>query len=425
MTMSSAAAIGSGRRLGLTKVIVATSIGNALEWYDIIVYAYFAVAISKAFFPAHDATISLLLGLGTFAISFLARPVGAVVLGVYADRRGRRASMLLSLVLMVLGTSMITFMPTYASIGVAAPIGILAARLIQGFSAGGEFGSSTAYLVDQAPDRRGFLSSWQASSQGVSALLAAGFGVLISTQFTPDEAQAFAWRFAFAFGILIGPVGLYIRRHLAETTPPAANLRRSPATIILAEQKTQLALAVGCVAVSTSVNYFLIYAPTFAVEHLGLPQAMSYGAGFLAALALIFVAPVTGDLSDRIGRARIMALCAGLLFVSLYPGFVVLTQYTAAAPIIGVFVWLAVLKSSYFGVYPALLSELFPRETRATGLAISYNIAVPLFGGFGPLVMEWLTQKLATPVAPSLWLTAVALLSLISIAVARRLCDVR
>ena len=424
MTMSSVAAIGSARRLGLTKVIVATSIGNALEWYDIIVYAYFAVAISKAFFPAHDATVSLLLGLGTFAISFLARPVGAVVLGVYADRHGRRASMLLSLVLMVLGTSMITFMPTYASIGVAAPIGILAARLIQGFSAGGEFGSSTAYLVDQAPDRRGFLSSWQASSQGVSALLAAGFGVLISTQFTPDE-QAFAWRFAFGFGILIGPVGLYIRRHLAETTPPAANLRRSPATIILAEQKTQLALAIGCVAVSTSVNYFLIYAPTFAVEHLGLPQAMSYGAGFVAALALIFVAPVTGDLSDRIGRARIMALCAGLLFVSLYPGFVVLTQYPAAAPIIGVFVWLAVLKSSYFGVYPALLSELFPRETRATGLAISYNIAVPVFGGFGPLVMEWLTQKLATPVAPSLWLTAVALLSLISIAVARRLCDVR
>jgi MHS family proline/betaine transporter-like MFS transporter len=267
MTMSSAAAIGSARRLGLTKVIIATSIGNALEWYDIIVYAYFAVAISKAFFPAHDATVSLLLGLGTFAISFLARPVGAVVLGVYADRHGRRASMLLSLVLMVLGTSMITFMPTYASIGVAAPIGILAARLIQGFSAGGEFGSSTAYLVDQAPDRRGFLSSWQASSQGVSALLAAGFGVLISTQFTPEEA------------------------HLAETTPPAANLRRSPATIILAEQKTQLALAIGCVAVSTSVNYFLIYAPTFAVEHLGLPQAMSYGAGFVAALALILVAP--------------------------------------------------------------------------------------------------------------------------------------
>ena len=420
-----ATASGAQGRPSTFKILAAASIGNALEWYDILIYGFFALPISKAFFWSQDVTVSLLLALGTFAISYLVRPLGAIVLGVYADRHGRRASMLVSLVLMVLGTSMITFMPTYATIGVAAPIGILAARLIQGFSAGGEFGSSTAYLVDQAPDRRGFVSSWQASSQGVSALLASGFGVLISTQFTPDQVQAFAWRFAFAFGILIGPVGLYIRRNLAETPLPAAVSHRSPAALILAEQKTQLALAIGCVAVSSSVNYFLVYAPTFAVEHLGLPQAVSYGAAFIAALALIFVAPVAGELSDRKGRVRIMAICAGLLFVSLYPGFLILKQYPSAVPIIGVFLWLAVLKSSYFGVYPALLSELFPAETRATGLAISYNIAVPVFGGFGPLVMEWLTQKLASPIAPSLWLTAVAILSLVSIAIVRRLYGIR
>jgi MHS family proline/betaine transporter-like MFS transporter len=422
---SSTAAVVPAPRAGMTKVIVATAIGNALEWYDILIYGYFALAISKAFFPAQDASVSLLLGLGTFAISYLARPLGAMVLGVYADRHGRRASMLVSLLLMVVGTTMIAFMPAYATIGVAAPIGILAARLMQGFSAGGEFGSSTAYLVSQAPDRRGFASSWQGSSQGLSGLFASGFGVLITSQFAPADVQAYAWRLPFVFGILIGPVGLYIRRHLAETSPPASGSSRSPLATLFAEQKTQLLLAIGCVAVSTSINYFLVYAPTFAVQHLGLPQAVGYTATLIAALALVIVAPISGDLSDRIGRTRIMILSAGFLLVSIYPSFVILTNYPTAASIIMIFLVLAVVKAFYFGVYPAFMSELFPDETRATGLALSYNIAVPAFGGFGPLVMEWLTQTLATPMAPSLWLTAVAILSFASILIARRLFNIR
>src|SRR5215470_3599097 len=183
-----------------TRLIVATSIGNALEWYDISVYAYFAVYISKAFFPADDQTTSLLLTFGTFGLSFLIRPIGGVLLGAYADRHGRKASLLISIVLMTFGTLAVALMPTFDSIGILAPIAVITARLVQGFSAGGEFGSSTAFLVEHMPHRRGFVASWQFASQGLSGLLGAGFGALLTAVMTPAELQEWGWRLPFFFG---------------------------------------------------------------------------------------------------------------------------------------------------------------------------------------------------------------------------------
>ena len=174
----------------ITRLIVATSVGNALEWYDISVYAYFAVYLSKAFFPANDPTTSLLLTFGSFGLSFLIRPIGGIVLGAYADRHGRKASLMLSIVLMTFGTLVLALMPTYQTIGILAPIAVMLARLVQGFSAGGEFGSSTAFLVEHMPERRGFVASWQFASQGVSGLLGAGFGALLTSLMSPDDLQS-------------------------------------------------------------------------------------------------------------------------------------------------------------------------------------------------------------------------------------------
>src|ERR1700726_782823 len=212
----------------ITRLIVATSIGNALEWYDITVYGYFAAYLSKAFFPNIDPTISILLTFGTFGLSYLIRPIGGVILGAYADRHGRKASLMISIVMMTIGTFVIAFMPTYETIGILAPIAVLAARLIQGFSAGGEFGSSTAFLVEHMPHRRGFIASWQFASQGLGQVLSSAFGVGLTSWMTAADMNAWGWRIPFLFGILVGPVGIYIRNHLEDATPPPAGKQDSP-----------------------------------------------------------------------------------------------------------------------------------------------------------------------------------------------------
>src|SRR5215475_5301856 len=233
------------REKNVTKLVVATSLGNALEWFDISVYAYFAVYLSKAFFPTNDPTTSLLLTFGTFALTFLARPIGGVLLGTYADRYGRKASLLLSITMMTFGTLAVACMPTFAQLGVAAPLLVILARLVQGFSAGGEFGSSTAFLVEHMPGRRGFVASWQFASQGLSGLLGSGFGALLTSVMDPADLQGWGWRIPFFFGVLIGPIGIYIRNHVDDATTPPAAKDDSPVWTVLAQQKLRVILAIG------------------------------------------------------------------------------------------------------------------------------------------------------------------------------------
>src|SRR6266702_5833941 len=246
----------------ITRLIVATSIGNALEWYDIAVYGYFAVYISKAFFPSNDPTTSLLLTFGTFGLSFLVRPIGGVVLCAYADRYGRTASLMVSIVLMTVGTLALALTPAYETIGILAPIAVLTVRLVQGFSAGGEFGSSTAFLVEHMPHRRGFVASWQFASQGLSTLLAASFGVWLTTAMTSADLESWGWRIPFLFGVLIGPVGIYIRNHLEDAPVSPAARQEAPVKELFQRQKLRILLAIGALAVSTAVNYLIVYMPT-------------------------------------------------------------------------------------------------------------------------------------------------------------------
>lgn len=212
----------------MRRIVFSSSIGNALEWFDFLVYGYFAPIIAKVFFPVHDEWLLTLLAVGTFGISFLMRPLGAIVLGIYGDRHGRKAALTLAIALMMAGTLAMAVMPPYASIGIAAPLLILLARLVQGFAVGGEFGSATALMVEHSPNRRGYFASWQFASQGAAAILAAAFGSLLAWWLPPEQLQAWGWRLPFCFGLVLGPVGWYIRSHLDETPEFLANHGLNP-----------------------------------------------------------------------------------------------------------------------------------------------------------------------------------------------------
>jgi MFS transporter, MHS family, proline/betaine transporter len=405
----------------IAKLVIATSIGNALEWYDIAIYGYFAVYISKAFFPNSDPTISLLLTFGTFGLSFITRPLGGIILGTYADRHGRKASLMVSLMLMTLGTLAITFMPTYATIGVFAPVALLVARLVQGFSAGGEFGSSTAFLVEHAPDRRGFIASWQFASQGLGNLFASAFGVGLTLWMAPGDLQSWGWRIPFLFGALVGPVGLYIRNHLEDATAPPGEKLDSPVTEVLLRQKVRVALGIGALAISTALNYLILYIPTYAVKTLNLPASVGFIATFAAAIVVTFLTPFAGMMSDRIGRTTHMIAISVLLLISIFPAFLLITHVPTPLIIVAGVFWLATLKSLYYGPLAALMSELLPPATRATGLGLGYNIGVMAFGGMGPVIMTWLGGIAAIgDLAPGYYLTLICALSLSALIVIHR-----
>jgi MFS transporter, MHS family, proline/betaine transporter len=395
------------------RIITAASIGNALEWFDLLIYGYFAVTISRLFFPSDDQTVSLLLALGTFGVSYLVRPLGAIVLGAYADRVGRKASLMVSILLMMIGTVLMVIVPTYASIGVLAPVVVLVARLLQGFSVGGEFGSSTSFLVEHRPDRKGFFAGFQWAGQGFAAVLASLFGVVLTTALTADQLNAWGWRIPYVFGLLIGPIGLYIRRHVDETPEfLAAEATSTPVRDVLGHQWGRVLLAIGIAVVSNSSNYLILYMPTYAVKQLGLPQSSGFAATLLGGIILTVGSPLIGHSSDSVGRTRIMQVAAGLFVMSAYPAFVLLTGYASLPMLIGIVCWLSLLKTLYSGVMPSLMAEIFPTQTRGTGMALSYNISVAIFGGFAPFISTWLIELTGNRLAPSFYLMLTALVSL-------------
>jgi MHS family proline/betaine transporter-like MFS transporter len=425
MAVSAEAVLGevapSRAKKNVTRLIVATSLGNALEWFDISVYAYFAVYISKAFFPANDQTTSLLLTFGTFGLAFLIRPIGGLMLGTYADRHGRKASLMISIAMMTLGTLTVALMPTFETIGVLAPILVIVARLVQGFSAGGEFGSSTAFLVEHMPGRRGFVASWQFASQGISAFLGSGFGALLSSTLSQADLQNWGWRIPFLFGVLIGPIGLYIRNNIEDATAPPSAKHGTPVRTVLMEQKLAVILAIGGIALPTAVNYLIIYMPTYVVKTLNLSPTIGYVAAFAAAIAAMLLNPVAGAVSDRIGRPRHLTTIGMLFLFSIFPLFLLLTNKPTPAIIVMSVLLLGTLKALYLGALAALMSELFPAATRATGLGLSYNIGVTAFGGMGPAIMTWLGSfALIGELAPGYYLTAVCVLSLLALVTIRR-----
>jgi MFS transporter, MHS family, proline/betaine transporter len=405
----------------LTRVIVAASLGNAMEWFDFLIYGYFAVTISKVFFPSGNETTSLLLTLGTFSVSFLVRPIGAIVIGAYTDRAGRKAGLTLSILLMVIGTTMTALMPGYATIGLAAPLLILVARLLQGFSVGGEFGSAVTFLAEQTASRKGFVASWQWASTGITGLLASGFGIVLASILSPAQLVEWGWRVPFLFGILVGPAGLYIRRRLDET-PEYVEIKptRTPVRDVLRDHPIDGLLAIGAAVVSNSSAYIILYIPTYAMKELHLPQVTGFTATFVGAAILGTASPFAGHLSDRLGRSGILTGTAWLFFLTVYPVFYLMVAYPSLATAILAAGWLSLVKAGYSGVLPSQLAELFPTSVRGIGVSLSFAVAVTIFGGFTPFVATWLIAATGNSLAPSFYIMFTAALSIIALVFVRR-----
>ncbi|MGR6902599.1 MFS transporter, partial [Glutamicibacter sp. BSL13] len=282
------------------KAVISSSIGAALEWFDIIVYATFATVIAKIFYPESNPTFALILTFATFAISYIIRPLGGMVLGSYADRKGRKAALTLTLMLMMVGTLIMAIAPTYEMVGVWGALIILLSRLIQGFSAGGEFGTATAFLIETAPHKKAFYASWQVASQGASMLLASAFGYVLTTQLSTQALESWGWRVPFFVGLLIGPVGLYIRARLEETEEfVAAEKVKAPLATLFAGHYGRLLTGSAIIGVATISVYMILYMPTFAVTNLGIPADAAFLGGVAAGTITLFGVPLVGHLADR------------------------------------------------------------------------------------------------------------------------------
>jgi len=403
------------------RAVVASSLGNALEWFDIIVYASFAVVISQLFFPDASGVTGLLFTFGAFATSYLIRPLGALVLGSYADRSGRKNALTATIALMTLGTGIMAVAPTAAAIGPAAGLVILASRLLQGFSAGGEFGTATTFLVENAPQRKAFYASWQVATQGAAMFLASAFGFGLNFFLTPDQLSSWGWRVPFFFGLLVGPVGLYIRLRMDETPEFAATKPvKSPVVRTLVDHTGPVLSAAAAVGLASISVYLILYMPTFAVTNLQLPRYAGFLGGIISGLVSLIGVPFVGKLADRVGPLRIMLSAAVVALVLALPLFLVLVANPSVLVLTLVQVVLGVQMAFYFGPLPALLTFLYPTEVRTTGLSISYNLGVTLFGGFAPIVLTWLISTSGSLLSPSYYLMAVAVVSLLGLLVIRQ-----
>ena len=399
----------------MRRLIVAATIGNVFEWFDFVVYGFFAVTLAEVFFPANNPTVSLLVTFSAFGLAYLARPLGAVIVGGYTDRAGRKAGLLLSIALMMIGTTLMAVTPGYATIGIAAPIIITLARLLQGFSVGGEFGSAVSFLAEHGRGRHGFSASWQFATGGLITALASLFGVTLTTLLSHDQLVSWGWRIPYIFGLLIGPAGLYVRAQVAETDEfvKAEKPEATPIMDLLRRHPIPVLLALGISIISNSSFYILAYIPTYGVKTLHLPASTGFTATLVGGLVLAVGCPLAGLWSDKMARRPMLMVATCWLFVlTSYPAFYLMAGWPSLATCMIAVCWLQLCKAGYSGVLPSVLSEQFPVETRAIGVALGFSTAVSIFGGLAPLVATWLIAATGDSLSPSYYLIATALLSL-------------
>lgn len=406
-------------RPSMTRVIVAASIGNMLEWYDFIVYAVFAIPISHAFFPGKTDFTSLLETFITFGVGFLARPLGAIIFGTYADRTGRRAALTLTVLLMALSTLVIATCPTAATIGIAAPTLLVLARLLQGLSAGGEIGGAIALLVEYAPpSRRAFYSTFQEVGQGGALLLCGIIATIVNTCFSKPQVNEWAWRIPFLFGLLIAPVGFYIRRHVPESDVFIAHesetTRGQPARLIFTEHWKALLAGFGIVVAGTVGTYVTLYIPTYASTVLKLPQSNAY-IGLIVVGIVVMLCPVAGIFADRFGQKPVMLFALVCLIAYPYPAFRYLTAHPSGGTLITVQVIMALFLTIYLAPTFAFMAELFPTTVRSTGTGLAYGLGVTIFGGFTPTVVSVVVHSTGSKLAVAFWLMASAAISVVSL----------
>lgn len=383
--------------------------GNFLEMFDFFLFGFYAATISHTFFPTESDFASLMLTFMTFGAGFLMRPLGAVVLGAYVDRIGRRRGLLLTLAIMAIGTALIAFVPGYATIGLTAPLLVLLGRLLQGFSAGVELGGVSVYLAEMAtPGHKGFYVSWQSGSQQVSIMAAALIGFVLNAWLDPAQMAAWGWRVPFFIGCLIVPFLWYIRLSLEETEEFRRRRRRLATAEILSSlvRHWGIILLGMMLVVMTTVSFYAItvYTPTFGRAVLKLSATDSLVVTFCVAVSNFIWLPVMGAVSDRIGRWPVLMLFSALTLLTAYPALAWLVAHPSFGAMLGVLEWLSFLYGSYNGAMVVALAEIVPPEVRASGFSLAYSLATALFGGFTPAVSTWLIGTTGNHAAPGYWL---------------------
>ncbi|MBB2925846.1 MFS transporter [Paraburkholderia silvatlantica] len=403
------------------RLIAACSIGNALEMYDFTVYSFFALLIGRLFFPSDSPYGSLLLAVATFGIGFVMRPLGGLVIGSYADRRGRKAAMTLTIALMVAGTLCISLAPTYAQAGVIGSLVILAGRLLQGFSLGGEIGASTAMLMESGEvGQRGFRVSWQLGSQGISALVGALTGAVLYATLSPQALESWGWRLPFLGGLLIAPVGLYIRSRLDETHEAEPDAP-SPLATLMREHGAKVGLGILSITAGTVGMYLVVFfMPTYMIRVLRMPPSLSLLSGCATGFTMLVASLVSGRLADRLARRKRLVLGA-LLFniVAIVPAFWLMTRMPSVPLVLALSVMITA--AANLGSTPMLLMlmEMLPASVRASGLSVIYSVGVTVFGGSSQFVVTWLLAKTGNPLSPAVYLVVCGLISLCAIGAIR------
>lgn len=389
-----------------TRVVAATVAGNALEFYDFVTYAFFAVYIGKTFFPASTPLGSLLLSVAVFGVGFFARPVGGVLIGAYADRAGRRPAMLLTIALITIGTLGLALTPSYDSIGLAAPIIVVLCRLVQGLALGGEVGPSSAFLIESAPPaRRGLYASWQLASQGAAGLVAGVMGLVLTHSLAPDEMLAWGWRVPFMVGLLLVPLALYLRHNMPETLHAVPSQQINSGVVGLKRKRGLIGLAVLVVIGGTVSTYVGNFMTTYAITTLKMSPVLAMGATVVGGLCTLVFSLLGGWLCDRFGRKPTMFWPRVAAAVLTVPAFMLLVANPTATTLFAVSGFLAALTAVSGAASLVAIPELLPRGIRATGMSIAYAIGVSLFGGTTQLVITWLIGVTGNPAAPA-WYVA-------------------
>ena len=399
-------------------MVIRVTSGNFLEMFDFFLFGFYASYIAKTYFPADSEFASLMLTFGTFGAGFIMRPVGAIVLGAYIDKVGRRKGLITTLSIMAMGTMLVAFVPGYATIGLLAPLLVLIGRLLQGFSAGVELGGVSVYLAEMAtPGHKGFYVSWQSASQQVAIIVAALIGFAINATMAHDTIAAWGWRIPFFIGCMIVPFLFVIRRSLQETEEFMARKHRPNAREIFRSMVHNWSIVVAgmMLVVMTTVSFYLItvYTPTFGRSVLKLSAGDSLIVTFCIGLSNLFWLPVMGALSDRVGRKPLLIVFTVLTILTAYPVMAWLVVAPTFEKMLIAELWLSFLYGSYNGAMVVALTEVMPVDVRTSGFSLAYSLATAIFGGFTPVVSTVLIEMTGNKGAPGLWMSFAACCGLI------------
>jgi MFS transporter, MHS family, citrate/tricarballylate:H+ symporter len=405
-------------RLDKLKTVLRVTSGNFLEMYDFFLFGIYARQIGHTFFPSHDPYASLMATFLSFAAGFAMRPIGALVLGPYVDRMGRRKGLIVTLSIMACGTILIAFVPGYATIGVLAPLLVVLGRLLQGFSAGVELGGVSVYLSEMAtPGHKGFYVSWQSASQQVAVVFAALLGYAIAKLMTPEAAADWGWRIPFFIGCAIVPFLYMIRRSLQETKAFASRKRHPTTAEIYETLAANWALVLGGVAmvVMTTVSFYLItvYTPTFGRRELNLRETDALLVTMAIAASNFIWLPISGALSDRIGRKPILIAFTLLALFTAYPALAWLVREPSFGRMLTVELWLSLIYAWYNGAMVVALTEVVPATVRTAGFSLAYSLATTL-GGSSLAISTWLIERTGDKAAPGYWMSFAAICGLVA-----------